>query len=263
MEKQVTKQENNKPPSAFRRKLNKAIVSICMTKYLFNVVIVFILGLVASGILFTIKERVIINPIEAASDQLIKQPQEVSDTSFFYYYFIVMAVVLIIGCLIWAYFYIEKKLRWKLDVIANRYRMQGDAEAHFNLGESYYNGRGVSRDVTQAVIWYQKAAEQDYAKAQLKLGDCLFDGYGIVKDMPQAINWYNKAAEQGIAEAQYNLGTIYEKGNGIEKDGNTALYWYEKAIREGLEEKRLISLAKNCIKELEVAGYSSAKAKIA
>ena len=82
MEKKVTKQENNKPPSAFRRKLNKAIVSICMkAKYLTNVfVIVFIFGFVASGILFTIKERENNNSIEAASDQLIKQPQEVSDT---------------------------------------------------------------------------------------------------------------------------------------------------------------------------------------
>ena len=37
---------------------------------------------------------------------------------------------------------------------------QGDSLAQFNLGLMYYNGRGVTKDYTEAIKWYKKAAEQ-------------------------------------------------------------------------------------------------------
>ena len=49
---------------------------------------------------------------------------------------------------------------------------QGDAEAQFNLGFCYEDGRGVEKDYSHAVKWYRKAAEQNYAPAQLNLGYC-------------------------------------------------------------------------------------------
>jgi hypothetical protein len=40
------------------------------------------------------------------------------------------------------------------------------AEAQFNLGNAYANGRGVAQDDAQAEEWNRKAADQGYAKAQ-------------------------------------------------------------------------------------------------
>jgi soluble lytic murein transglycosylase-like protein len=37
--------------------------------------------------------------------------------------------------------------------------LQGDAESAFNLGFMYFNGRGVHRDQTLAIHWFQKAAD--------------------------------------------------------------------------------------------------------
>ena len=46
---------------------------------------------------------------------------------------------------------------------------QGNAEAQFNLGRMYANGRGVSQDYKEAVKWYQLAEEQGNAEAQINL----------------------------------------------------------------------------------------------
>ena len=82
---------------------------------------------------------------------------------------------------------------------------QGDADAQFSLGLSYYNGQGVERDDKQAVYWFWKAAEQGHADAQYHLGFCYKNGFSVKKDDEQAVYWFRKAAEQGHARAQYHL----------------------------------------------------------
>ena len=47
---------------------------------------------------------------------------------------------------------------------------QGHAQAQFNLGLMYDNGKGVPQDYAEAVKWYRLAAEQGYAYAQFNLG---------------------------------------------------------------------------------------------
>ncbi|MDR2763209.1 MAG: sel1 repeat family protein, partial [Planctomycetaceae bacterium] len=48
----------------------------------------------------------------------------------------------------------------------------GDAAAQFTLGLCYYDGKGVTKDLIEAVKWYRKAAEQGNSKAQYILGLC-------------------------------------------------------------------------------------------
>ncbi len=47
-------------------------------------------------------------------------------------------------------------------------------------------------------------------------------GAGVEKNMQQAAVWCQKAAEQGDATAQYNPGVAYVNGDGIETDLNQA-----------------------------------------
>jgi TPR repeat protein len=70
------------------------------------------------------------------------------------------------------------------------------------LGNCYYFGRGVLKNDTEAVKWYQKAAEQGNAEAQFSLGNCYYFGCGVPKNDTEAVNWYRKAAEQGNVLAQ-------------------------------------------------------------
>ena len=76
-------------------------------------------------------------------------------------------------------------------------------------------GEGVSKDLSEAVRWYRKAAEQGIAQAQYNLGVCYEFGKGVSKDQAEAVRWYRKAAEQGDARAQCNLGYCYNNGVGL------------------------------------------------
>jgi uncharacterized protein len=91
---------------------------------------------------------------------------------------------------------------------------QGVAEAQFNLGCAYANGKGVTKDADKALKWFRKAAEQGDPSAQCRLGLCYDKGEGVTKDKIEAIKWYRKAAIQGLAEAQYDLGISYDHGRG-------------------------------------------------
>ena len=108
---------------------------------------------------------------------------------------------------------------------------QGDAEAQFNLGFCYDDGRGVAKNAREAVKWYRKAAEQNYAPAQSNLGYCYDNGRGVEQDAEEATNWYRKAAEQGHPEAQSNLGYCYANGQGVEKDIAEAYAWFSIAAK--------------------------------
>src|SRR5438874_13835835 len=58
----------------------------------------------------------------------------------------------------------------RLDVTEVRTKAEkGDAQAQFDLGFMYDEGKSVERDSTEATKWYRKAAEQGFAKAQLNL----------------------------------------------------------------------------------------------
>ena len=78
---------------------------------------------------------------------------------------------------------------------------QGIANAQFNLGHMYRNGKGVAQDYKEAVKWYRKAAEQGYASAQYNLGVMYGMGHGVVQDPKSAHMWFNIAAANGDSDA--------------------------------------------------------------
>jgi uncharacterized protein len=110
---------------------------------------------------------------------------------------------------------------------------QGNAQAQFNLGLAYYDGKGVPKDYAEAVKWYRKAVEQGNAQAQNNLGLCYQNGTGVPKDDAEAVRWFRKAAEQGLAQAQANLGVCYQNGTGVPKDDAEAIRWFRKAAEQG------------------------------
>ena len=109
----------------------------------------------------------------------------------------------------------------------------GDAEAQYNLGGMYANGRGVERDDAEAVKWYRFAAEQGDIRAQNDLGVMYATGEGAEQDDAEAVKWYRLAAEQGLVLAQYNLGVMYDRGQGVERNYAEAAKWYRLAAEQG------------------------------
>lgn len=134
---------------------------------------------------------------------------------------------------------------------------QGSAEAQFEIGAMYENGRGVTADRAQAQQWYQKAADQKHdralhaiarmkdnqrrleitqsqaesgdVEAQYKLGSMYLTGTGTPPDLQLAAKWLTRAADKNHTKAQFKLGHLYYVELADEGDMQSALDWFNKA----------------------------------
>lgn len=92
----------------------------------------------------------------------------------------------------------------------------GKPEAQMLLGQLYFNGEGVEKDLKAAMYWYEKAASQGFVDAQYRLGSLYFDGkYDIPKDYDKAYHWLQLALDNGYADAKPKLEGLFktEAGN--------------------------------------------------
>lgn len=141
----------------------------------------------------------------------------------------------------------------------------GDARAQYNLGMIYYEGRGVPRDVAQAILLWRKAADQGHLRARHNLALALIFGEGRQQDYAAAIDnlkitakagftnsqysrgkmlleglgaamRFRKAAEGGHAGAQRDLASRLAEGKGIARDEGAALKWALIAAGQGMDE---------------------------
>lgn len=111
---------------------------------------------------------------------------------------------------------------------------QDDGSAENNTGYMYFQGRGVTQDFQQAMVWFRKAADQhNNASAESNLGWMYENGIGVDQDYEQAVSWYRKAAQQGNVAGQFNLGWMYQHALGVNQDYKQAVIWYRKAADQG------------------------------
>ena len=87
---------------------------------------------------------------------------------------------------------------------------RGDVLAQTELGSFYAIGKGVGKDLVEAVKWYRKAADQGYYLAQTMLGVCYTHGKGVAKDEVEAYALYSLAGIK--AEAARKNFAILDMG---------------------------------------------------
>ena len=92
---------------------------------------------------------------------------------------------------------------------------KGDAEAMNHLGEQYFYGDlGLAKDVPRAIELWTEAAELGSLDAHFQLGDTYYDGNGVEEDKPRGIHHWQQAAMKGDADSRHNLGAVeYGEGN--------------------------------------------------
>ena len=67
---------------------------------------------------------------------------------------------------------------------------KGDKASMFNTGLLYYHGVGVEKNISEAIKWYQKAADKGSVEAMTNLGHIYLNGIVVAKDELQALNYY-------------------------------------------------------------------------
>ena len=104
----------------------------------------------------------------------------------------------------------------------------GQSNAAWMLMHGYgYRGPHAAQ---LAISLYQKAAAQGNREALLHVGDSFYYGRGVPRDWTQAAAIYAEASHHKIAQAYYNLGFMHEYGAGLPQDTHLAKRYYDKAL---------------------------------
>lgn len=111
----------------------------------------------------------------------------------------------------------------------------GDPRAQYELGNRFHIGKGVPKDPTEAVDWWQKSAAQKFSPAELSLGLAYANGDGVPKNEPEGIKLCRLAAESGFARAEETMGIFYFLGvrADVQKDYPQAFHWFKLAADQG------------------------------
>jgi TPR repeat protein len=118
----------------------------------------------------------------------------------------------------------------------------GYLQAKYNLSSLYRYGHGVLIDEAKAQQLHVEAAEAGFAPAQVALASNYWHGTdGFPRDLSLALKWYRKAAEQGYADAIFYVGFFYYDGIGIPKNKPESRKWFVEAAKQNhLDALRLL-----------------------
>ncbi len=114
----------------------------------------------------------------------------------------------------------------------------GDANALFEIGARYTEGRGVQADPAEAAKWYKLAADEGLAPAQYRYGNVLEKGTGVSRDLKQAAEYYRLAGDAGNASAMHNLAVLYASGATGQPDYPAAVEWFGRAADLGVADSQ-------------------------
>ena len=89
-------------------------------------------------------------------------------------------------------------------------------QAMYLLGNLYEAGKGVDKNMAEAVSHLQKAADMGYGPAECSLADMYYEGRGVDQSYEKAVEWYTKANAQGRLNenAAKRYAACYENGWG-------------------------------------------------
>lgn len=116
---------------------------------------------------------------------------------------------------------------------------QGHTAAQRCLGYHYYQGKGVTKSLAQAMEWFQIAADLGDNEALQQLASIYYYGCAryvnkaeVAPEPAKAIALLSKAAAQGNAYAQNCLGNLYRSGEAVTQNLRMAMELYQKAAAQ-------------------------------
>ena len=102
--------------------------------------------------------------------------------------------------------------------------------AQFNLGGFFLNGKGLEKDVDQAIAWYTRAAEQRHELALIQLGSLYRWGDGVEADQNRALVLFLIAYGRGSTRAANHLALMFKKGLGVERNDSMAYELFVESL---------------------------------
>lgn len=109
----------------------------------------------------------------------------------------------------------------------------GNSDASVALAYAYYNGAGVNRDPEKAFSLFQKAADAGNPSGNAGMGMCYYEGMGVARNHAKAIDNFKKAEGKNDPAGQWWLGKCFFYGDGVIKDENWGIQLIKKAAEQG------------------------------
>ena len=107
----------------------------------------------------------------------------------------------------------------------------GNDYAQNNLGKMYYKGVYVDKDYSEALAWFEKAANQNFKHSYFYLGYLYVFGDIEKQDFKKGRDYLEKALAIGSASAADNLGVMYSKGLSVKPNPKTAANYFLAAAK--------------------------------
>lgn len=125
------------------------------------------------------------------------------------------------------------------DAVRGGYSWNEDAV--YRLAKCYEDGFGVSQDIDFAIRLYKRALR--HSPSHCALGWIYYMGKGVEKDLTEAVSYFQIAANAGHTYAQYMLGYLYYSGTGVPRDYGKAIQWLRFSAHEGNKDaKKLLAV---------------------
>jgi TPR repeat protein len=109
----------------------------------------------------------------------------------------------------------------------------GDVYATHMLGQMYYEGRGVAKDLAKARGLFETAARMGHTYSMNALGRMYKLGETVPVDLALARRYWEESASRGDIYGIDNLGFVYLEGVGAPKDPAKALTYFKQAADLG------------------------------
>ena len=127
----------------------------------------------------------------------------------------------------------------------------GEPAAQHELGIRYLQGKGFVADTVKAVLWFMKAADQDFELASYNLGILAMNGWGMPWNPFQSYTYFKRAAAEGMQESQFVVGLVLTENLVVPQNWREAYQYVKKAANAGFEpaQKALVEFARRGISD--------------
>jgi len=129
------------------------------------------------------------------------------------------------------------------EILASPSSKDGDIDqAATQMGLIYLNGEGSEQDHSKAFEYFSLATSKGRsATAEFELGNLYYEGKGVSQDYVLAAHWWQMSLGILIGDpaAGRLLASLYLDGLGVPKDKVTAYQWLEIAVLKGDEQARV------------------------
>lgn len=107
------------------------------------------------------------------------------------------------------------------------------AEAIFNLGNLYHDGKYVNVDFEKASKYYEMAIEKGHTGSMNNFGNMYHNGVGVTADPVKARYYYEMSAHLGHKISLYNLGMLHLTGDGVPRNKTLGLGYLDQSAELG------------------------------